>query len=515
MKNKGPLILFIFLVVIIVIAYFGRDFLFKEKLKRTSDATGDTEILAWAGDGYLGYSFLRTVEMKKQLAKNGLSLKFTDDNGDYNNRLEKFANKEYDFIVLPVNSYIEHGLKHKFPGVIVGAICESNGADAILGFEDVMPNNKVNDLNNPDLQIYYTPASPSSFLLDLTISDFALDELRDNKTWRREANGSEDVYQYAKKATKDRSIGDVFVMWEPEVTKAIDKLGMKKLWGSDQFAGYIIDVFVFHRDIVAKKPEKVKTFLQTYFRVLSYYNSRKDEMADELGNITSMKDDVVESMIDNIKWYSLTENCSQLFDIPVAVGMPSNDGLINSIYACNDVLYRSGAIHEDLEDPYKLVNSSFLESLNKSGIKSVGSANGDKTDFKSLSESEWMNLSEIGTMRVKPITFQSGTSQLDYSGEEIVDKVAQMLITNYPNHRVLIRGHTGQGDEKANKILSQERANVVMQRLIAVHNIVPNRLFAKGEGASKPPVKRSGENIRAYYLRWARVEFVLMQNNNF
>lgn len=515
MKNKGPLILFIFLVVIIVVAYFGRDFLFKEKLKRTSDATGDTEVLTWAGDGYLGYSFLRTVELKKQLAKKGLSLKFTDDNGDYQERLEKFTNKEYDFIVLPVNSYIEHGLKHKFPGVIVGAICESNGADAIVGFEDVMPNNKVNDLNNPDLQIYYTSASPSSFLLDLTISDFALDELRDNKTWRREANGSEEVYQYAKKATKDRSVGDVFVMWEPEVTKAIDKLGMKKLWGSDQFAGYIIDVFVFHRDLVAKKPEKVETFLQTYFRVLSHYNARKDEMVDELGNITSMKEDIVESMINNIKWYSLSENCSQLFDIPVAIGMPSNDGLINSIYACNDVLFRSGAINEDIDDPYKLVNSSFLESLNRSGVKSVGSANEDKVDFQSLSENEWKNLAEIGTMRVKPITFQSGTSQLDYSGEEIVDKVAQMLITNYPNYRVLIRGHTGQGDENANRKLSQERANVVMQRLIAVHNIDPNRLYAKGEGALKPPSKKPGENIRAYYLRWARVEFVLMENNNF
>ncbi len=515
MKNKGPLILFIFLAVIIVIAYFGKDFLFNERQKKTSDATGDTEVLNWAGDGYLGYAFLRTVEMKKQLAKKGLSLKFNNDNGDYETRLEKFANKEYDFIVLPVNSYLEHGLKHKYPGVIVGAICESNGADAIVGFEDVMPNNKVNDLNNPDLQIYYTPASPSSFLLDLTISDFALDELQENKSWRREVNGSEEVYQYAKKAAKDRSVGDVFVMWEPEVTMAIDKLGMKKLWGSDQFAGYIIDVFVFHRDMVAKKPEKITTFLQTYFRVLNFYNSRHDQMIKELGNITSLKDNMVERMVGNIKWYTLNDNCSQLFDIPVAVGMPSTDGLVNSIYSCSDVLYRTGSISEDLDDPYKLINSTFLENIKETSVKSVGNATNAKVDFNPLSEKEWMHLSEIGTMRVKPITFQSGTSKLDYSGEEIVDKVAQMLITNYPNYRVMVRGHTGQGDEKANKVLSQSRADVVKQRLIAVHGINPNRLFAVGEGAGKPPAKKTGENIRAYYLRWARVEFVLMENSSF
>ena len=123
-----------------------------------------------------------------------------------------------------------------------------------------------------------------------------------------------------------------------------------------------------------------------------------------------------------------------------------------------------------------------------------------------------MRLPEIGTMRVNPITFQSGTSQLDFNGEEIVDKVAQLLLTNYPNHRVMIKGHTGQGDKDANKILSQERAEVVKQRLIGVHGIQANRLFAFGEGADKPPLKKAGENIRSYNLRWARVEFVLIEN---
>jgi outer membrane protein OmpA-like peptidoglycan-associated protein len=90
-----------------------------------------------------------------------------------------------------------------------------------------------------------------------------------------------------------------------------------------------------------------------------------------------------------------------------------------------------------------------------------------------------------------------------------------MLINNYPNYRIAIKGHTGQGDEKANKILSQERADIVKQRLIAVHNIDPNRVIALGMGASQPPVKKTGENPRAYSLRWARVEFVLLENNSF
>jgi outer membrane protein OmpA-like peptidoglycan-associated protein/ABC-type nitrate/sulfonate/bicarbonate transport system substrate-binding protein len=515
MNKKGPFILFLVIILLLALAYFGKKYLFERQQKTTSDTSGIKENLKWAGDGYLGYAFLQTVEMKKQLARKGIAAEFTNDNGDYAARLEKFSAKKYDFIVLPINSYLEHGANYKYPGVIIAGISESKGADAIVGFEDVMPNGKINDLNNPDLKIYYTPASPSSFLLDLTISDFALDELANNKTWRKEASGSEEIYAIAKKAVKDRNVGDAFVMWEPDVTRAIKKLGLKKLWGSDQFGGYIIDVIVFHRDVVSHKPDVIKNFLSVYFRILSYYSARPDERKKELSKITGLDEDIIESMVQNIDWYSLQENCSKLFDISIAVGMPSNDGLINSIYACTDIMSRNGTLKSDINDPYLLINSSFLEELKNNEIKLVSAEKSATPQvFPSLSESEWQKLAEVGTMRIKPITFQSGTNSLDYQGEEIVDKVAQMLINNYPNYRIAIRGHTGQGDEKANKILSQERADIVKQRLIAVHGVDPNRILAQGMGASQPPPKKPGENPRAYALRWARVEFVLIENNS-
>ncbi|MEO9803398.1 MAG: phosphate ABC transporter substrate-binding/OmpA family protein [Reichenbachiella sp.] len=514
-KLKGPFILFLVITLLVIAGYYGKEILFNQQIADTSDASGSTTTFRWAGDGYLGYSFLETLEMKKQLARNEMALKFTDDGGDYKSRLEKFADKEYDFIVLPVNSYLEHGGEHKYPGVIVAAIAESKGADAIVGFDDVLPSNKINELNNSDLRIYYTPASPSSFLLDLTITDFALDELSNDQAWRREVNGSEEVFAMAEKAVKDRSKGDAFVMWEPEVSKAINELGLKKLWGSDQFSGYIIDVFVFRREVVSKSPEKIKAFLKTYFRVLNYYNSRDEEMVKEFSRITGLKKNVVSGMIENIDWYNLNENCTQMFDIPLELGFPSRDGMINSIYACSDIMIQTGRMQEDIEDPYQLINTNFLEDLNNSNIKSIGeNGNSDDQQFGSLTPSQWENLQEIGTMRVEPITFQSGTSHLDYQGEEIVDKVANMLVNNYPEYRIAIRGHTGRGDQKANMTLSQKRAEVVRQRLIAVHGIDENRMNPQGLGASSPPKKKSGENSRAYRLRWARVEFALLSDDN-
>ena len=326
-------------------------------------------------------------------------------------------------------------------------------------------------------------------------------------------NSSTDVYNIAKEALKDRSKGDVFVMWDPEVTKAVEKLGYKKLWGSDKFSGYIIDVFVFHQDYILNNEKEVKNFLSTYFRTLNYYNNHRDDMVNEFMKLTSSKKTDTESMINNIDWYDLQQNCTDMFDIQTNVAIPSKDGIINSIYACADVMNRVGTMTESVDDPYLLINSHFLEDINTSQLKNVGANSKDDFVFEHINDSEWSKLNTIGTMRVQDITFQSGTSHLDYNGKHIVDQVANMLINNYPNYRIEIQGHSSKGDNNANMKLSQERAEIVKQRLIAVHNIDENRVLAKGYGHNKPPKKKKRENPRAYRLRWARVEFILLSDD--
>ncbi|NQU06341.1 MAG: OmpA family protein [Calditrichaeota bacterium] len=513
---KGPLLILFIGALVMLVAVFVRPMLFEQKQRKTSDASISSELIRIAGDGYLGYWFITSPEMRILAPRKGIEIDFTDDGGAYAERLSKFADEDYDCIILPVNSYIEHGAKYKFPGIIVAAISESKGADAIVGFGDLMPSGKINELNNPDLRIVYTGESPSSFLLDLTISDFDLDLLQADNSWRVEVASSEEAYKKAKKALNDRAIGDAFVMWEPEVSKAIDKLGMKYIWGSDRFAGYIIDVFVFHRDFYNKHPDAVKKFLQTYFRVLDRYASDKKRMLSEMKKSTGLKRDAVEKMVKKIDWYNLRENCSWQFGIQMSVGAPVDDGIINTIIACTDVMERAGTFDSNkLRDPYRIVNSSILEELARTSVRSVGSGSASSTVvFEPLDDSEWSLLGEVGTMRIEPITFQSGTNKLDSFSKEVVDRVALILVNNYPTYRVAIRGHTGPGDAEANMTLSFERSRVVLQRLIAVHIIDANRLHAEGLGATEKPRRRTGESERSLRLRMPRVEFVLLEGTS-
>ncbi|HIE26627.1 TPA: hypothetical protein EYP66_05010 [Candidatus Poribacteria bacterium] len=288
---------------------------------------------------------------------------------------------------------------------------------------------------------------------------------------------------------------------------------MKYIFGSDQFAGYIVDVMVFHRDFVKKKPKVIQKFLRTYYRVMSYYGNQRDLMIKDMGKVSGLKKSVVEKMLDKIDWHSLSENLSLQFGIAKNVGAQVREGLVDTIIACTDVMIQTGRFQTDplRGDPYKIINSDFMDELSKTtsalGITTVG-----KVTFTPMTD--WSRLREIGTMRVEPITFQTGNDMLDYNGKQAVDKIAQMLTHNFPDKRVEIRGHTGPGANEAQNVkLSQRRADAVLQYLKAVYNIDANRARAVGVGSSQPPPKKPGENQRTYRYRMPRVEFILYEAN--
>lgn len=461
------------------------------------------------GDSYLGYFFIDSPEMKLQAARRGLGVQFVADNGVYAERLQKFANGKCDAIVMPINSYLQHGLPYKYPGVILGAIAESKGADAIVGFADKLPTGKVADLNDASLQIVYGKESPSEFLMNLTMVDFDLFNLQKSNNWRQEVDGSGAALERARNHQ-----GDVFVMWEPDVSKALREVpGLKRIWGSEEFSGYITDVFIFRRDVVSGKTDQVITFLDAYFSTMRAYGNDRDRMISDMRQATSLSQAEVEGILKQIDWHDLYENASKDLGISVSPGAPTNEGLASSIASITKVLIKTGKLTSDpLTDPYSIINITAMKAV----IGKMANADaGVKVEhkFSELSPADWDKLDKIGTMKVEPITFQRGTSDLDAAGADQVDKIAELLVSNYPDHRVLVKGHTAPGsDEDANVQLSQERAETVVQRLVAVHAQQAERFRAVGMGSSEPPPKRPGQNQRDYTYKLPRVEFVLYKD---
>ena len=96
--------------------------LFDRSQLETSDSHRNMSRLTIGADNYLGYWFITSPEMIKAAARAGIQIDFHDDGGAYAERLERFAAGEYDLILLPINSYLQHGQKHRYPGVISAAV---------------------------------------------------------------------------------------------------------------------------------------------------------------------------------------------------------------------------------------------------------------------------------------------------------------------------------------------------------------------------------------------------------
>src|SRR5262245_29353707 len=271
MENKRSIVAAVLIVLLGGLVVLAAKFLWPYATQKyeaykqvaTSDSRVSTTIRV-GGDGYLGYWFITAADTRREAARRGIAIVYHDDGGAYADRLQKFANREYDAIVLPVSSYLQHGAAHKFPGVIVAAIAESNGADGIVGFADKFPTGNIRDLNNPGLKIVYTADSPSAFLLDLTIVGFDLFHLASTTAWRVEVGSAHEVLERAR-----RHEGDIFVLWESELSRGLQEVPeLKYLWGSDKFSGYIKDVFVFHRDFLQRHDRTISDFFEVYFTVM-------------------------------------------------------------------------------------------------------------------------------------------------------------------------------------------------------------------------------------------------------
>ncbi len=100
-------------------------------------------------------------------------------------------------------------------------------------------------------------------------------------------------------------------------------------------------------------------------------------------------------------------------------------------------------------------------------------------------------------VRLKGIQFPVGTAVIMPENYQLLSKV-QRAIKLFEDPSVFIEGHSDStGSDEINLVLSQQRADAVMDYLIANNTLTKNKVVAMGYGSSKPVASNSNPEGRA------------------
>jgi outer membrane protein OmpA-like peptidoglycan-associated protein/ABC-type nitrate/sulfonate/bicarbonate transport system substrate-binding protein len=531
--KKTPIFVLLFLLLSIPGMFLAKKVipvLKSRNQKVTSDAKDLKGKITLAIDDWIGYYPLSSGRMKKAMRNEGYMLDIANDGGDYPARMKKVKEGELDFAVVTVDSYILNAASLDFPATIVAILDESKGGDALVAYTNVVSSldsfKLFTSANMP--KIAYTPSSPSQHLLKAITTHFNVPALKNlGKDKRVETKDS----QEALKDLIDKKVS-VAVLWEPNVSKALEIPGVAKILGTESTSRLIVDILVVNREFALKHPEQVDLLLKTYFRTLKFYADNPDDLQKDIH--AEVKDsqtglnlslDSIKKMLNGVAWVNLSDNCQEWFGVS-GPGQTAEQGLIDTIQSTVEILVESGDFKEDPlpdKDPYRIVNSSFVQQIYKAGLKNGFAALMDNAGkavdageslsrpFKPLTDAQWASLHLVGSLKIEPIMFQSGGSDLDVPEKEKLDAMVSLL-KHWPAYRILVAGHTSfLGDADANRELSQERADAVVRYLTITYAIDTNRIRAVGFGGTRPLPMQPGENERAYHAyRLPRVEVSLL-----
>ena len=87
---------------------------------------------------------------------------------------------------------------------------------------------------------------------------------------------------------------------------------------------------------------------------------------------------------------------------------------------------------------------------------------------------------------LKDIQYETDQTDLNPAAQKAINDILIPFLLSHPDDKVIVSSHTDDaGSHKYNQVLSQHRAQKVMQYLIS-KGIAANRIQAKGYGETKP-----------------------------
>jgi len=468
----------------------------REQAQQKADAENKKKILTETGsdsrydhvvniaiDSFSGYAVLRSDEFANELGTKRIKVNLVDDGADYTARMNALKSGDIQMAVITVDALIKGcDTLGSMPATIVAIIDETRGADAMVAFKTAVPN--VDALNHKDTKFILTPNSPSETLTRVVQAHFNLNSLSAKPFV--EVKDAEEVYKRYRNAKPDER--QVFVLWEPYVSKVLENPNMHVVVDSSRFKGYIVDVIVVNRDYLFANKDIVTKVVESYFRANYYHREKMTELvlADSQKTGSPVTDLQAKSLVNGVWWKNTQENYIH-FGVDKGTKLQHIEDVIANI---TKVLLKTGAITKDPTNgqPNLLYHPQILASMQGGGFHpGVEKVRDDFTTLPPLTENQWKNLQPVGTLEVPTLVFARGSTTMTEQSQRSLDDLVKTL-NNWPQYYLLIKGNASlDGDVEANKNLAEARAKATQQYLIE-RGISQSRIKASGEATGKTSV---------------------------
>lgn len=286
---------------------------------------------------------------------------------------------------------------------------------------------------------------------------------------------------------------DVAATWEPYLTQAQNMSDAHILFSTASSSSLIMDGIVFDKKFAEANPDVVSAFIDGSFQAASLYDTNMDTIKSVMPMFSTASDQDVKDNCSSAKLTTYADNLelftgtaktifTDMCEVWKSIGEQVNEGLVDTLFDDKYMTALSGKYGNT--EVTKLDNEPVVNEDNKKSIMETEAL---------LKKSATVNFIINTAKFTNPA---EATKKLD----EFIE-IAKVLDGTI----IEIAGNTDPNPDtdpkdKANKLLSQQRAETVKQYFV-LNGIPADRIITVGNGSSKPIVKNDSEEHRAMNRR--------------
>lgn len=443
-------------------------------------------------DSWVGSLPIQLIKARGYDQELGLDLQIKYQENDQE-RLKMLANGDADFTSIALNSWVRNSEGLRTGTKAIFKIDDSYGADAL-----VVNGGKIKTINDLiDKRIAFTDNGVGEYFLYYLLKIVGLSP--------RDIVALPQANMDAVIAAFRDGSADAVVSWEPEITNRLLPIaGARKLVSTREAANLIVDVGVVSDRAATQRAEDLQKFTQAWFTAINYLSSRPDSAYEKLASALpgdvygEQSADSIKSMFGGVKMTSFDENVA-VFDVePVDAynGLLISD-LIDSV---NRVYVSAGKMKAGINasDSFKADYIAAARSaLDQSSLDPAIIGAADDTQLATpLTQIDPGKVDQatrsVAQLKVDSINFDPDSAVIRPESLSVLDDVIQTM-KNFPSYYLIIDGHVhdvygGKGTTAQLQSLqnfSLKRAEAVAKYIIEQGGFDPNRVIARGMGASK------------------------------